>query len=487
MLLQRRAPGRFRRHFLRAITRVVVLSGADIGAFLAVRSTIRLVRDGGILGDGVASVARQVLPLGYLGGLEFAAALWLGLLVAGTYGRGDCRKDVGCLFLGVSMAGALVLWQSIWDVGLLTVALQFALTTVGLWATIALERLIIDWSVVRFLPRRHGAERVLFVGDEHDPTGARVYSRLTGNGSMMPLGWVYGSNGGPEAKVGGNGDGRLGVVADIWNILHETEADTVVLCGELPNDSFQRVVEAATVAGCQVLSVSRFDGVARQRAGLVWHRGIPFVELTVPALKARQLLIKRVIDVIGSVLGLVVLSPLFAAIAMVVKMGSRGPVFFSHERVGYGGRIFRLLKFRTMRDGADDEKESVAHLNHTGDPRLFKIPDDPRVTPVGAWLRRWSLDELPQLWNVLVGTMSLVGPRPFFEADLADYSDRHFTRLGAKPGITGLWQVEGRSAVVDFEEVVRLDREYIDRWSLWLDLRILVQTLPAVMKRTGAY
>jgi lipopolysaccharide/colanic/teichoic acid biosynthesis glycosyltransferase len=162
-------------------------------------------------------------------------------------------------------------------------------------------------------------------------------------------------------------------------------------------------------------------------------------------------------------------------------------VLFSHERVGFGGRVFRLLKFRTMRDGADDEKGDVVHLNLSGDSRLFKIPNDPRVTRIGAFLRRWSIDELPQLWTVLWGDMSLVGPRPFFEDDLAEYSDHHFIRLGTKPGISGLWQVEGRSDVVDFEEVVSLDREYVERWSLWLDFKILARTIPAVFRRTGAY
>jgi lipopolysaccharide/colanic/teichoic acid biosynthesis glycosyltransferase len=168
-------------------------------------------------------------------------------------------------------------------------------------------------------------------------------------------------------------------------------------------------------------------------------------------------------------------------------MDSRGAIFFAQQRAGLGGRAFRMWKFRTMRNGADAEKHGLAHLNHTGDPRLFKIPNDPRVTRPGRWLRRWSLDELPQLWNVLVGDMSLIGPRPFFEADFVSYEDRHFHRLGAKPGITGLWQVKGRSAVVDFEEVVRLDREYIENWSLWLDLEILAATIPAVLRRTGAF
>jgi lipopolysaccharide/colanic/teichoic acid biosynthesis glycosyltransferase len=189
----------------------------------------------------------------------------------------------------------------------------------------------------------------------------------------------------------------------------------------------------------------------------------------------------------GSLIGLALVSPIALAAAVAIKLDSRGPVFFSQERVGFGGRVFRMLKFRTMRDGADAEKQTVAHLNQTGDPRLFKIRGDPRVTRVGAWLRRWSLDELPQLLNVLRGDMSLVGPRPFFQADLAGYSDHHYARLGAKPGITGLWQVSGRSSVVDFEEVVRLDSEYVDRWSHWLDVKILFRTVPAVVRRTGAY
>jgi lipopolysaccharide/colanic/teichoic acid biosynthesis glycosyltransferase len=146
-----------------------------------------------------------------------------------------------------------------------------------------------------------------------------------------------------------------------------------------------------------------------------------------------------------------------------------------------------MYKLRTMRDGADAEKPAVAHLNLSDDSRLFKIPADPRVTRLGRTMRRWSLDELPQLYNVLVGDMSLVGPRPFFEEDLSRYEPRHYARLLVKPGLSGLWQVSGRSQILDFEEVVRLDREYIDNWSLGLDLWILGRTLPVVINRRGAY
>jgi lipopolysaccharide/colanic/teichoic acid biosynthesis glycosyltransferase len=183
----------------------------------------------------------------------------------------------------------------------------------------------------------------------------------------------------------------------------------------------------------------------------------------------------------------VALLPLLALLAVLVKLDSPGPVLFSQKRVGLGGRTFRMLKFRTMREGADDELESLAHLNHHADSRLFKIPDDPRVTRIGRGIRRWSLDELPQLLNIFGGDMSLVGPRPFFESDLADYEAHHFRRLAVKPGLTGLWQVSGRSDVVDFEEVMRLDWHYIQHWSLALDMRILARTIPTVMMRRGAY
>jgi lipopolysaccharide/colanic/teichoic acid biosynthesis glycosyltransferase len=192
-------------------------------------------------------------------------------------------------------------------------------------------------------------------------------------------------------------------------------------------------------------------------------------------------------DIAGGLVIAAVLSPLLFLIAIVVKLDSRGPVLFSQDRAGLGGKRFRMHKFRTMRLGADDEKEGLAHLNCTGDSRLFKIPNDPRITRVGRILRRWSLDELPQIMNVLRGEMSLVGPRPFFESDMDDYEAHHYRRLGARPGLTGLWQVSGRSAVVDFEEVVRLDRQYIEQWSIWLDLSILLRTIPAVVRRKGAY
>ena len=202
--------------------------------------------------------------------------------------------------------------------------------------------------------------------------------------------------------------------------------------------------------------------------------------------KPLQFALKRAIDLCLTIVGILFALPLLVIIAVAIKLDSPGPVLFSQVRTGVGGRPFRMYKFRTMINDADRIKHQLHHLNESGDPRLFKIKNDPRITRVGRILRKTSLDELPQLINVLKGDMSLVGPRPFFPDDLNTYEDHHFDRLLVLPGITGLWQVSGRSNIVDFEEVVRLDSEYIKGWTILRDIEILFRTFPAIMGR-GAY
>jgi lipopolysaccharide/colanic/teichoic acid biosynthesis glycosyltransferase len=196
--------------------------------------------------------------------------------------------------------------------------------------------------------------------------------------------------------------------------------------------------------------------------------------------------VKRLVDTALTALGLLLVAPLLALIALVIKCDSQGPVFFRQTRAGVGGKPFEMLKFRTMRVGADAEKHLLQHLNEYPDPRLFKIKNDPRITRVGRILRRTSLDELPQLWNVLRGDMSLVGPRPCVPEELRHYSQHHLSRLFVIPGITGPWQVGGRNRILDFEEVIRLETEYIESWSLAKDLLILLKTIPTLFRR-GAY
>ena len=186
--------------------------------------------------------------------------------------------------------------------------------------------------------------------------------------------------------------------------------------------------------------------------------------------------VKRLMDLVGSAVGLLVTALLTPLIALAVKLDSRGPAFFVQERIGQNGRRFRMYKFRTMRVGADSEQEALGPLSEMRGP-IFKIPHDPRVTRVGRLLRRLSLDELPQFWNVLRGDMSLVGTRPPTPQEVERYELWHYRRLSVRPGLTGLWQAEGRGRIRDFDEIVRLDLQYVDRWSLGLDVKVLLKTL----------
>jgi lipopolysaccharide/colanic/teichoic acid biosynthesis glycosyltransferase len=198
-----------------------------------------------------------------------------------------------------------------------------------------------------------------------------------------------------------------------------------------------------------------------------------------------QRLTKRVIDILGSLVGLVLLSPVLIIVSAAILVTSPGPIFYISDRVGKDGKVFRFVKFRTMRTRADYEKPELIDLNEVDGP-IFKIRDDPRVTPFGRVLRKYSIDEFPQLVHVLFGQMSLVGPRPPIPEEVAEYSEYHHGRLAVKPGLTCTWQVEGRSDL-DFETWVKLDLEYIRTWTTMRDLELIVRTIPAVLSGRGAY
>jgi len=212
--------------------------------------------------------------------------------------------------------------------------------------------------------------------------------------------------------------------------------------------------------------------------------GLPFYGFSPTLTRQGVLAAKRVLDVVGAAALLVLLSPLLAGIAALVALTSRGPVLFRQQRAGFHGRRFEMYKFRTMVEGAERLRDQLQHLNEMGGP-VFKIADDPRLTRIGRVLRRASLDELPQLVNVLRGEMSLVGPRPLPVYEAARIKGPQRRRLAMRPGLTGLWQVSGRNTV-DFEGWMQLDLLYVDRWSLGLDLRILLRTLPVVLRGEGA-
>ena len=213
--------------------------------------------------------------------------------------------------------------------------------------------------------------------------------------------------------------------------------------------------------------------------------GVPLIGVREVGFGRESLLIKRGVDVVGAVTMLVLGAPLLGLIALAIRLGSPGPTVFRQTRVGAGGKRFEMFKFRSMREGAEAELEQLLDLNEA-DGQFFKIRDDPRLTRMGRFLRRTSLDELPQLWNVLRGEMSLVGPRPPVPAEVSRYMEWHKRRLDVRPGMTGLWQVSGRS-LLSFDETVLLDIYYIENWSLWLDFKILLRTIPTVLFGAGAY
>ncbi len=213
----------------------------------------------------------------------------------------------------------------------------------------------------------------------------------------------------------------------------------------------------------------------------------PYPTITAPIIAGSDFWLKRVFDFCLSLILILLFTPVYLAIAISIKLDSPGSIFFRQKRVGLHGQEFKIWKFRTMVVNAEKIQASLEAKNENKDGVLFKVKDDPRITKIGKFLRLYSLDELPQLFNVLVGEMSLVGPRPLPLRDVEKFKQKHFIRQEVLPGITGLWQVSGRSDIESFEDAVKLDMDYIEKWSIWLDLKILLQTFEVVLKKTGAY
>ena len=283
-----------------------------------------------------------------------------------------------------------------------------------------------------------------------------------------------------------NGLRSLGELADLPAILAEHRVQDVIIADpDFPQEKAVELVDVCHQRGVEVHVAPSTMGILTQRAEFVPGQSLPLFTLKPPVFEGVDFAMKRTFDVLVALLLLALLSPLLLAIALAVALTSRGPVLFHSVRPGMGGAPFDCLKFRTMRADAEQAQDELEGLNEM-DGALFKIREDPRLTSVGRVLRRFSLDELPQLVNVLRGEMSLVGPRPLPERDYEMLADWHRKRYLVLPGITGLWQVSGRSEL-DFDELVNLDFIYLERWSLALDLTILLKTVPAVLTRRGAF
>jgi exopolysaccharide biosynthesis polyprenyl glycosylphosphotransferase len=283
------------------------------------------------------------------------------------------------------------------------------------------------------------------------------------------------------------GDGRLRDFGSLDGLERNFDTIDEVLIADpaFPQDQAVELVDRCHQHGKRIRVAPSTMEILMDRVEFVPGQSLPLFELKPPVFEGVDFVIKRSFDLVGAVLLIALLSPLLALMALAIKLDSRGPVLFRSRRPGIGGRPFDCFKFRTMEEGAEHQQDDLEHRNEAGGA-IFKIREDPRVTRVGALLRRWSLDELPQLFNVVRGEMSLVGPRPLPQRDFDLLDDWHRKRYLVLPGMTGLWQVSGRSEL-DFDELVRLDFLYLERWSVFLDFTVLLKTIPAVLRRHGAW
>jgi exopolysaccharide biosynthesis polyprenyl glycosylphosphotransferase len=338
------------------------------------------------------------------------------------------------------------------------------------------------WRHVARRARKHGrlAMRTLIVGAnaEAGRLATEMGQRHLG---FVPLGYVCADAWGrPTTDIP-----MLGHVDDLQDLIAKLDADCVfVAASSIRPEHMAQVSRAARRTGIEVRVTANVQEVLSTRVAAHPIGALMAFSLKPVRLSGVQAIAKRSFDLTVTLVGSLLLLPIFMALALAVKLTSRGPIFFRQERVGYHGRPFRMLKFRTMVADAEDRLGDVIHLNEATGP-LFKIRDDPRITPVGRFLRKWSLDELPQLWNVLTGDMSLVGPRPPLPKEVAEYEDWMLSRLEVRPGLTGLWQVSGRSDL-PFDDYVRLDLFYIENWSLAYDLYIMAKTVPTLLMARGA-
>ena len=279
----------------------------------------------------------------------------------------------------------------------------------------------------------------------------------------------------------------LGDIDNLKYILSKYVVDEVVFA--LPKDYVGDVEEYVLMCeemGITVRMLLDLFDLKVAKTHITAFGTMPMITFHTVTLNHFQLFAKRVIDIIGALVGLTITAVIGTFVAVLIKMESPGPAIFAQNRVGMNGRIFKCYKFRSMCVDAEARKVELAALNQVGGGLMFKVKDDPRITRVGSFIRKTSIDELPQFFNVLKGDMSLVGTRPPTMDEVGKYKTNHRRRISMKPGITGMWQVSGRSSITDFDEVVRLDTEYIDNWSIWLDLKIIIKTILVVFKRKGA-
>jgi exopolysaccharide biosynthesis polyprenyl glycosylphosphotransferase len=409
-------------------------------------------------------------------GLVLVLVFWRAGLYAERERRGGAGRIVGSVILvgAVALAFGIGTNRDFGTYGLAPTAVVLSILFIGL---LRASYDVITADLLRFAGvRRHA----VLVGDRDRVEYLR---RVLGKGRS---GIAYDFVG----AVGPSADRMplpfLGTVADLPQIFAERELDELIVAEtDFDDQALVDLVDLAHRRGVRVRVAPTTAELLTQRAEYVPGQGVPLFELRPPAFVGTDWFVKRAFDLVVSILVVVVGLPLWIAIAVAIKLGSKGPVFFRDRRVGLNEREFGMIKFRTMYADAPERQQRLEEENEAGGA-LFKLRDDPRVTPFGRVLRRFSLDEVPQVLNVLRGQMSLVGPRPLPLRDYRLLEPWHRKRYLVLPGMTGLWQIAGRSDL-SFDDLVRLDFYYLENWSIWLDISILLRTIPAVLAARGAY
>ena len=458
--------------------------GVPRSSRIAILATDAIVLVGATLLGFVTRFSVADLDVALIGPIQIvgtiAPVLWIFVLIlVGAYEQ----RIVG---LGLSEYGR-VIQSALWMVAVVSIVsflgkFDTSRAYVLLIIPIGLIALLIErWLWRRWIlhKRKKGEElqTTIVIGDSHDQE--RVREALT---DRPWAGYeVIATRPGPAA-------GQTATwLDDLMVEVKDQEISCIALTGscDLNGSDIRELSWRIEGQGIDLLLSSTLGAVTGPRLSLRVATGLPFVHLDEVGLSLSQRTTKRALDLVGSALTLIVLSPILVLIALAVLVTSGRPIFFGQPRAGFRGQLFRMWKFRTMRPDADQQKEELRQAADLDSP-MVKIPNDPRITPIGRFLRRWSLDELPQLFNVLLGNMSLVGPRPHPTDDIERYRETDSRRLLAKPGMTGLWQVAGRSDLT-WEDAVELDLIYIENWSLLGDIAILARTVQAVLTRSGAY
>lgn len=444
-----------------------------------------------VSGVGSAEIAIAGHPVEFFPISAVIAGGWIGLL---SVYRSRDKRVVGIgpdefkrVFTAtVMLLGLLAMTCAVFEIDIARsyFALALPLGGVGLMAS--------RWSLRRWLTRQrfHGhylskvvvlgsVEDVQYVIDQLEKKSGPVY-KVVGVA-------LQGKDQHTSLVVNGQ---ALPVVADIYSVVDavaETEADAVIVAGQVEGGSkyIQELGWQLEESATELILATGLTNVAGPRIHSRPLEGLPLMHVELPRYAGGKHSLKRLLDVVLSGAALVALSPLFVVLAVLIRLDSRGPVIFRQERIGKGGQTFMMLKFRSMVMTAEDDLASLLDQNE-GSGLLFKMRNDPRVTKVGRWLRHYSLDEFPQFWNVLMGDMSLVGPRPPLQREVDGYESHVHRRLYIKPGLTGMWQINGRSEL-NWQDSVRLDLYYVENWSIAGDIIILWRTAKQMFKPTGAY